>query len=66
MKRQGITTLEFCGREIKIMRDLVRDAVSKMKGKDRSSKTVRAYYKRLQFKLYGSYCCKHCGSWVEK
>ena len=66
MKKQGITTLEFCGQEISILRRLTLEEVGRIKGNDRKAKVLRAYMKRLQFKLYGSYCCKHCGSWVEK
>ena len=68
-KKQGITTLEFCGREINLLRGLVHSALMATKGGrkgDRKENLLRAYLKRLSFKLNGSYRCPHCKSWVQK
>ena len=68
-KRQGITTLEFCGRELNLLRSMVHEKLMTTKGGrkgNRAENMLRTYLKRLSFKLNGSYRCPHCKSWVQK
>jgi hypothetical protein len=64
--KQGVLKLELCGREISEMRFLIIGALNKTKPNNQVNKMLIAYYKRILFKLSGSYQCKHCKQWVMK
>jgi len=66
MKKQGVITISFCGREISELRTLVNDKIERLKPENQCNRMLMTYLKRILLKLSGSYQCKVCKSWIRK
>ena len=67
MSKQGVTAVEFSGREIHELRFLVSARLGTMKHpKTMLDKQGKAALNGVLRKLYGEYRCKHCKQWVNK